>query len=106
MSNALRFFFFGFALISMVGVGMTACSDKTAPPAAAAAPVVSGPATTPSTQVLGVAPAGSTADPAAGTSPAKSDMSRVEQSSAMPMPGQANDHSVLGPKPVDKSSGK
>ncbi len=106
MSNALRFFIFGFALVAIVGFGMTACSDKAAPPAAAAAPLITGPATTPSTQVLGVAPAGPTADPAAGTSPAKSDMSRAQESSAMPMPGQANDHSVLGPKPVDKSSGK
>ncbi len=60
-------------------------------------PLTSAPAITPSTTVLGVEPAGATREPAATTSKAKTDVSKEQQSTAMPLPGQANDHSVLLP---------
>jgi hypothetical protein len=44
------------------------------------------------------ATAPSPADQMAAT--VKSTMTREEQSAAMPMPGQANDHSTLKPKPA------
>ena len=83
-------------------LALVACSDKSAPAAPVSAPPMSEAATTPTTTVLGVPPAGPSAEPATTTSPDKTDMSKAQQSSAMPMPGQANDHSVLSPKPVGK----
>lgn len=57
---------------------------------------------TPST-VVGTPPAGPTAEATGTTSAVKSDVSKTEQSNAMPMPGQANDHSTLSPAASQKS---
>ncbi len=38
------------------------------------------------------------AAPTATTSPVKTDMSKTQQSEALPLPGQANDHSTLSPQ--------
>jgi hypothetical protein len=47
--------------------------------------------------LAGVQPGPATREPTATTSAVKTEMSRAEQSSAMPMPGQANDHSIPTP---------
>jgi hypothetical protein len=47
---------------------------------------------------VGTAPAGPTKEAVATTSSEKSDVSKVDQSAAMPLPGQANDHSAIVPK--------
>lgn len=73
------------------------CKDKMPLPITADIPLTTTPASTPSTTVLGVEPAGATREPAATTSKDKSDVSKEQQSTAMPLPGQANDHSVLLP---------
>jgi hypothetical protein len=87
-------------------LALTACTEKAVPEVATTAlPTSQGPAAS-STKVTGVEPAGPTADSASASSPAKSDVSKAQESSAMPMPGQANDHSVLGPKPVQKSTSR
>ena len=78
-------------------VASVGCSEKLPPPIKADIPLNSAPATTPSTTVSGVAPAGPTREAAATTSTDKTDVSKEQQSSAMPLPGQANDHSVLLP---------
>lgn len=88
---------FGTFLAVVVAVGSTGCSDKTPPPIKADIPLNSSPASAPSTTVLGVEPAGPTRETPATTSKAKTDVSKEQQSSAMPLPGQANDHSVLLP---------
>lgn len=90
----------GFIFIIVLSLAMMACSDKVDPPPPANVPLSSGPVLEPTTKVLGVEAAGPTRDPATTTSPSKSDVSKDQQSTAMPMPGQANDHSVLLPKPV------
>jgi hypothetical protein len=52
---------------------------------------------TPLSSPIGMLPAGPTKEAPATTSPAKSNVSKTDQSTAMPLPGQANDHSVLLP---------
>lgn len=89
-----------FIFVIVLSLAMMACSDKVDPPPPTNVPLSSGPVLQPVTNVLGVEAAGPTKEAAATTSPAKSDMSKEQQSSAMPMPGQANDHSVLRPKPA------
>lgn len=87
-------------------VTLASCSEKSAPPTSRNVPPISGPVGVPATNVLGVTPAAPTNDSSASTSPAKTDMSAAQQSSAMPMPGQANDHSVLEPKPSQKPASR
>lgn len=88
-------------VMALIALAVGGCTDKMTPPIKASAPVNvplnSEPAITPSTTVLGVEPAGPTRDAAATTSKAKTDVSKEQQSTAMPLPGQANDHSVLIP---------
>ena len=47
---------------------------------------------------IGTEPAGQTKEAPATTSSAKSDVSKPDQSAAMPLTGQANDHSAAVPK--------
>ncbi len=89
---------FGFVLIAgLVAFSGLACTEKRPLPIKADAPLNAAPANTPSTNVLGVEPAGPTREPAATTSKPATDLSKEQQSRAMPLPGQANDHSVLLP---------
>ncbi len=85
-------------------LALAGCTDQKVTPfkASASSAPKSDAAMVPSTEVLGVVPAGPTVDAPATTSPAKSDVSRAQQSNAMPLPGQANDHSVLKPVPPPK----
>ncbi len=94
------------ALVLGLGLGLTACTEKATPPDPAGTAPVSGAASEPSTQVLGVVPASPTRDSAASKTAAKSDMTQAQQSSEMPLPGQANDHSVLVPKPMQKPASR
>ncbi len=50
---------------------------------------------------VGTTPAGPTKEPAATTSGEKSAVSKTDQSTSMPLPGQANDHSALVPKTTE-----
>ena len=78
-----------------------ACTDK---PQSGAAPVAAPTAVVePASKVLGVEPAAPTKEAKATTSPAKSDITPAQQSSSMPMPGQANDHSTLATDSTLKS---
>lgn len=81
-----------------------ACTGETAPqPKLLAQPASAASGVAADTQV-GVMPAGPGKETAGTTSAAKSDVSKAEQSSAMPMPGQANDHSTLEPVPSKKAA--
>lgn len=88
-------------LAVLVALSSLGCTEKITPPIKATAPInvplSSEPAAPPSTTVLGVEPAGPTREPATTTSKGKTDVSKEQQSTAMPLPGQANDHSVLLP---------
>lgn len=87
---------------SLLAAGcLFACTDK---PQSGAAPVVKPTAVVePASKVLGVEPAAPTKEAKATTSPAKSDITPAQQSSSMPMPGQANDHSTLATDSTLKS---
>ena len=92
-------------LVTLVAAG---CSDNVVSAPNANAPVGSVAVTDPRAQVLAV-PAGGPAQETPGTtSVVKSDISKAQQANAMPMPGQANDHSTLlpktSPKPAQKES--
>lgn len=50
---------------------------------------------------IGTEPAGPTNEAPATTSSSKSGVSKTDQSASMPLPGQANDHSVLVPKSTE-----
>ena len=93
------------ALVVFGALLSAGCSDKTNP---VKVKVDAPPATSadidPRSKVVGVVPAGPTAEALATTSTAKSDISKTQQSNAMPMPGQANDHSTLSPKATQKST--
>jgi hypothetical protein len=51
---------------------------------------------------IGRVPDGPTQETPGTTSPAKSEVSKADQSAAMPLPGQANDHSVMLPNWTQK----
>lgn len=78
---------------------LAACVDKTPPTPVTKSAEATTADTPASSQVLGVVPAGPTPEAPATKSAAKSDVSKSQQSNAMPMPGQANDHSLPIPKP-------
>ena len=65
-------------------------------------------AASPSAQVIGTAPAPPSGDPP-GTTPVASntdEVSKTTESTAMPRPGQANDHSNLASNPSQKAGAK
>lgn len=88
----------GLLVSVLFGVGLTACSDKNTPPQLPRVPPIPMPTAEPASQVLGVVPAEPNREKAASTVGAKTDMTRSQESRDMPMPGQANDHSVEKPK--------
>ncbi len=92
----------GLAFVIAAAVILIGCSERTtALPNAAAAPG-SAATTDPRAQVLGVTPGGPAQETPETTSTAKSDVSKSQQATAMPLPGQANDHSTLSPKASQK----
>ena len=74
---------------------VTSCSEKTTALPNAGAALGSAATTDPRAQVLGVSPGGLAQETPETTSIAKSDVSKSQQATAMPLPGQANDHSTL-----------
>ena len=92
-------------LIFAAGIA-TACSDTTAPTPVLPQPAATASDTSSQSSVVGTVPAGPTKDIQAGTSAAKSDISKTQQSNDMPMPGQANDHSTLAPNASQKADTK
>lgn len=90
------------ALALLAAFTISGCKDKIAPvPKVDAAPATAA-NIDPRSRVIGVEPAGPSAETSATTSAAKSEISKVQQSNAMPLPGQANDHSTLSPKATQK----
>ena len=85
-------------LLSALSVG---CSD-TVTPTPMPMPTVERPA---QTTLVGTVPAEPLREDPATASAAKTDLTKAQQSSAMPMPGQANDHSTLAPKATQKTTG-
>lgn len=90
------------AVFALVG-----CTEKSAPSFKATIPATSADID-PRSQVIGVEASGRARDTPQTTSAAKSDISKTQEASAMPLAGQANDHSTLSPKASQKpaDSGK
>lgn len=76
---------------------VVACTGETAPQPKLNAQPASAASGVPGDTQVGVVPAEPGKEAPATTSTVKSDVSKAEQSSAMPLPGQANDHSTLAP---------
>ena len=88
--------------LTFVIAGLAACGDRLSHSASKAPKAADA---SPSAIVIGTAPAQPTGDPP-GTTPVSSDTTEVTksvESSAMPQPGQPNDHSNLAPKPSQKA---
>lgn len=93
-------------VIAMVAGGLAACGSKVTPtPPLETVPATPTMSSIPTT-VVGTVPAGPTKEAAATSSPVKSQMSKEQESSAMPLPGQANDHSTSSPQASQKSGQK
>ncbi len=93
--------------LSFVLAGATACGDRLSNTSSKTPPSQ---AADPSTVVIGTAPGQPSAAEPAGTTPVvgvntNSEMSKAVESSSTPLPGQANDHSNLAPKPSQAAEG-
>ncbi|MDP2369474.1 hypothetical protein [Rhodoferax sp.] len=83
------------AVVAMLALAMAVgCSDQRVPEPKLNAPPASAETGIQVDTQVGVTPAGPSREAPATTSAAKSDVSKTDQSNAMPMPGQANDHST------------
>lgn len=98
--NPLRHATWCVALVAAVSI--LGCKDKNlSTPKVTAVPTTAADID-PRSKVIGVEPSGPTRETAATAPAIKSEISKAQQSSAMPMPGQANDHSTLSPKATQK----
>ena len=99
--NTIRYAALCVALVA--SVSMLGCKDKNpSAPKVTAAPTTAA-EIDPRSKVIGVEPSGPTRETAATAPASKSEISKTQQSNAMPMPGQANDHSTLSPKATQKA---
>ena len=88
----------------IAALALQGCTEKVSAPAKASAPASSAALNDPRAKVIGVESAGLANDTVGTTSAAKSAISKVQQDAAMPLPGQANDHSTLSPKATQKAA--
>ncbi|OGB68147.1 MAG: hypothetical protein A2496_00285 [Burkholderiales bacterium RIFOXYC12_FULL_60_6] len=92
------------AAILLAATLLAGCSDTVAPTPAVQLPAASASDTSAQTTLVGTVPAGPTSEVPATASAAKTDLTKAQESSAMPMPGQANDHSTTSPKATQKAT--
>lgn len=90
------------AIVLMAAL-LVGCSDTVAPTPEVQAPAATASDTSTQSTMVGTVPAGPTAEAPATTSAADSDISQAQQSTSMPMPGQANAHSTLEPNATQKT---
>jgi hypothetical protein len=74
------------------------------PTPAVAPPAASASDTSHQRSLVGPVPAAPASDAAAANAGANTDLTQAQQSSAMPLPGQANDHSTTSPKASQKAN--
>ena len=82
----------------LIALLVAGCTDKSVPSTGTVAE------NDPRAKVLGVTSDAPAIETPGTTSTAKSDLSKAQQANAMPLPGQANDHSTLSPKATQKSA--
>jgi uncharacterized lipoprotein YajG len=83
---------------------LAGCSDTVVPTPAVAPPAASASDTSQQSSLVGTVPAAPASDAAAANAGANTDLTQAQQSSAMPLPGQANDHSTTSPKASQKAN--
>jgi hypothetical protein len=90
--------------LTFVAAGLAACGERLSNTSSKAAKPM---AATPSTVVIGQAPAEPQPDTAATTSPpGTGEMTKSVESNSMPLPGQPNDHSNVAPLPSQHTDGQ
>lgn len=94
----------GAAALLLVLACAAGCGDRNS----ASTVSQTGPAGTPDpgSKVIGVEPAPPKPEPATTTSTAPSTVSKEQETKAMPLPGQVNDHSTLAKNPSQKAGAK
>ena len=92
------------AVVILTAFFLVSCSDAVSPTPAVRAPAATASDTSSQSTVVGTVPAGPTKEAPATTSAVKSDISKAQQSSSMPMPGQVNDDSTLAPNATQKAN--
>jgi hypothetical protein len=102
--NDLPFALRSLAALFLAAALLPGCSDADAPTPAVQQPAASASDTSQQSSLVGTVPAGPASDAPADATAAKTDLTKAQQSSAMPMPGQANDHSTTAPKATQKTT--
>lgn len=92
------------AAIVLTAALLVGCSETVTPTPEAQGPAATASDTSAQSTVVGTVPAGPTKEAPATTSGADSDISNTQESTSMPMPGQANDHSALDPNATQKNN--
>jgi hypothetical protein len=80
------------------------CTDKGVPSTKSNTAKAGGVEADPRAKVLGIKPEGAPMKITAGTSATKSTLSKEQEATGMPLPGQANDHSTLAPNASQKAA--
>lgn len=91
-------------LAIVMAFAVAGCTEKLAAPPKVKAPTAKAAENDPRAKVIGVEPGAPAKDTPSTTSTAKTDISKAQESKAMPLPGQANDHSTLSPMPSQKAA--
>lgn len=91
------------AILAALSLAM-GCTDKDKPSSKANAAAAKAAEADPRAKVLGIHPDGTPMEITAGTSATKSTLTKAQEAGAMPLPGQANDHSTLAPNASQKAA--
>lgn len=102
--NALALPHRSLAALFLAATLLAGCSDTVAPTPAVQPPAASASDTSAQTTLVGTVPARPTSETPASAAADESDLTKAQESSAMPMPGQANDHSTTSPKASQKAT--
>jgi hypothetical protein len=103
LPNLHPFTHIGVILMAVLTAG---CQDHAVPSSQIPVTPAASASQTPPPSFVGTLPQGPTKELTVNPSGVKSDISKSQQSNAMPMPGQANDHSTLAPNASQKANAK
>jgi len=92
------------AAVLLAATLLASCSDKVEPTPAVDLPAASASDTAGQTTLVGTVPAAPTSESAASAAADESDLSKAQESTAMPLPSQANDHSTAAPNASQKAT--